>query len=404
MKKAYPTLFVFILLSQLFPQSWYVIDPVSIDGEYSFLDVYFTDDNTGWFANEVNILRTNNGCKNFSSQSILTGYIHAISMINTDYGYCGGDDGWIYKTNDGGDSWTLINSRGSTVIDISFPFNTDQNNPIGFACGDNGQVWKINGSTLTNLNTGYYTAFESISAPTKDDVWFCGGNHLVYYNGTTIIEQSGPGGTFSNIYFIDDQEGWVVGSVGLIGHTTNGGNTWETQANPDPQSRSLNKVFFLNTNEGWSVGVEGIILHTNDGGINWEVEGDGLTDNFLTSVYFTSSNNGYVVGHNNTIIKYGTPLATKDENSIPTSIELKQNFPNPFNPTTTISFNLDQERLVSLKVYDIIGNEVATILNERLNSGEHNIDFDGNGLANGMYVYELKSGEFIQTKKMLLMK
>ncbi len=83
---------------------------------------------------------------------------------------------------------------------------------------------------------------------------------------------------------------------------------------------------------------------------------------------------------------------------------LSQNYPNPFNPTTVISFQLTENSLVTLKVYDVLGNEVATIVNEEKPAGTYRVDFDASGLASGIYLYKLKAGNFIATKKMLLMK
>ncbi len=163
-----------------------------------------------------------------------------------------------------------------TLLDISFPFGTTPANPIGYACGDSGQVWEIT-STLTNLNSPSSTTFSGISAPSVNNVWVCGGNRIYYYNGTNFTSQTAPAGTFNDIHFINNQEGWVVGSGGVIGHTTNGGTSWNEQTNPDTQNRTLIKVFFLDANNGWAVGVDGVILHTIDGGTTWTIEGAGLT-------------------------------------------------------------------------------------------------------------------------------
>ncbi len=93
-----------------------------------------------------------------------------------------------------------------------------------------------------------------------------------------------------------------------------------------------------------------------------------------------------------------------DELGTPTSFALKQNFPNPFNPSTTISFNVPQSSFVSLKVYDMLGQEVTTLVNERLAAGSKSISFNASGLASGVYVYRLVAGGFTQTRKMTLVK
>ncbi|RMD94049.1 MAG: T9SS C-terminal target domain-containing protein [Calditrichaeota bacterium] len=86
------------------------------------------------------------------------------------------------------------------------------------------------------------------------------------------------------------------------------------------------------------------------------------------------------------------------------TFELNQNYPNPFNPSTTISFYLPKTSLVTLKIYNILGQRVVTLIDEIRNAGSHKILFDARHLANGYYFYRIKAGEFISTKKMILLK
>jgi predicted GH43/DUF377 family glycosyl hydrolase len=89
---------------------------------------------------------------------------------------------------------------------------------------------------------------------------------------------------------------------------------------------------------------------------------------------------------------------------IPAQFELSQNYPNPFNPSTKIQFMISEFGLVNLKVFDVLGNEVAILVNEELTTGEYQVEFDGNGLTSGIYFYQLKAGIYIETKKMILLK
>jgi hypothetical protein len=89
---------------------------------------------------------------------------------------------------------------------------------------------------------------------------------------------------------------------------------------------------------------------------------------------------------------------------IPVRTELFQNYPNPFNPTTTIGFKVQGSGSVVLKVFDILGKEVATLVNEELRSGSYSRTFDGSGLASGVYFYRLEAGSFSQTRRLLLLK
>ena len=89
---------------------------------------------------------------------------------------------------------------------------------------------------------------------------------------------------------------------------------------------------------------------------------------------------------------------------IPNQFALYQNYPNPFNPTTNIKFDLPEASWVTLKVYNIIGQEVASLINGEVNAGYHSVSFDGSKLPSGTYIYRLQTGNFIQTKKMVLLK
>jgi hypothetical protein len=87
-----------------------------------------------------------------------------------------------------------------------------------------------------------------------------------------------------------------------------------------------------------------------------------------------------------------------------TTYGLEQNYPNPFNPSTRIKFSIAQSDFVSLKIYDILGNEVATLVNEQRAPGAYEVTFDAGNLASGVYVYTLTAGDFVQTRKLMLMK
>jgi hypothetical protein len=88
----------------------------------------------------------------------------------------------------------------------------------------------------------------------------------------------------------------------------------------------------------------------------------------------------------------------------PTTFELAQNYPNPFNPATTINYQLPTNALVTLKVYDVIGREVATLVNARQEAGRYTVNFNASTLASGVYFYRLQAGSFVETKKMMLVK
>jgi len=126
---------------------------------------------------------------------------------------------------------------------------------------------------------------------------------------------------------------------------------------------------------------------------------DNSLNLFVTGSSWSAANIDYLT------IKYSQPVGiTPIGNSIPESFKLAQNYPNPFNPTTNINYDLPVSEFVSLKIYDQLGKEVATLVNERQSAGSYRVEFDGSNFSSGIYFYTLSAGEFKETKKMLLVK
>lgn len=101
------------------------------------------------------------------------------------------------------------------------------------------------------------------------------------------------------------------------------------------------------------------------------------------------------------VYKIGSDAVQKD---IPKDFSLSQNYPNPFNPTTTINYSIKESGLVCLKVYDVLGTEVASLVNETKEPGNYSVTFNAANLPSGMYVYILSTGNFVDTKKLILLK
>ena len=97
-------------------------------------------------------------------------------------------------------------------------------------------------------------------------------------------------------------------------------------------------------------------------------------------------------------------LGVDDDSSIPKNFYLSQNYPNPFNPSTKIDYKVSVQGLVSIKIYDVLGNEISTLVNEEKSVGKFEIEFNGKDLPSGIYFYQLNAGNFITTKKMILLK
>jgi len=89
---------------------------------------------------------------------------------------------------------------------------------------------------------------------------------------------------------------------------------------------------------------------------------------------------------------------------LPKTYSLKQNYPNPFNPSTVISYALPNNAYVTLKVFDVLGNEVASLVNEEKSAGNYTVEFNASGLSSGIYFYRIQTESFVDTKKLILLK
>ncbi|HRE40243.1 MAG TPA: T9SS type A sorting domain-containing protein [Ignavibacteria bacterium] len=141
----------------------------------------------------------------------------------------------------------------------------------------------------------------------------------------------------------------------------------------------------------------GNFIVTNASGVH---EINGTTGASIRTI-IVRSNFQYVDKYNPQTLTNITPITT---NSVADAYSLKNNYPNPFNPQTTIEFTIPENGFVKLKVYDVLGKEVSSLVNANLVKGNYKIDFDGSGLNSGIYFYRLESGSFVQTKRMTLIK
>jgi photosystem II stability/assembly factor-like uncharacterized protein len=225
-----------------------------------------------------------------------------------------------------------------------------------------------------------------------------GGTNWTTYTSGTIA-------SLWSVHFTDNNTGWVVGSVGTIIKTTNGGTNWTAQSSGN--TYSLFSVHFTDNTTGWAVGYWGTILKTTNGGTNWTAYTSGTIAS-LWSVHFTDNNTGWAVGSVGTILKTTnggvTFINDKEEPSLLTNYSLSQNYPNPFNPVTRISWQSPVRSHQTLKVYDILGNKVATLVDEYKPAGSYEVEFDAIGLSSGIYFYRLAAGSFIETKKMIILR
>jgi len=102
--------------------------------------------------------------------------------------------------------------------------------------------------------------------------------------------------------------------------------------------------------------------------------------------------------------RFGAITSINTNNNNPEKYSLSQNYPNPFNPNTQIDFSIPKNSLVTIKVYDVLGKEVAVLVNKDFTIGSYTVDFNASSLTSGVYFYQLTAGEFTDTKKLVLVK
>lgn len=161
-------------------------------------------------------------------------------------------------------------------------------------------------------------------------------------------------------------------------------------------------------------GKQVVISNTGAGTLSSVADlGDGTYEATITSPVAMGSDtiSATVVSGSDTVsifwkpvLYYANPVSINDKPISPSEYYLYQNSPNPFNPSTIIKYQITEAGFVSLKIFDIIGNEVATLVNEQKQSGIHDVEFNASALPSGIYFYKLQAGNFIETKKMVLMK
>lgn len=351
---------------------------------YYIHDIFFLNKRLGWVvANEflfsgTAILSTTNGGNNWTSYLFpdTSKFFRTIYFRDSLNGFMGGFAGAIYKTSDAGNNWTA--AKIDTSEFSGFPISRIVfTSPLtGFACGGYtdvaGVIWRTSDGGF-NWSAGAYSPepFYDFYVKNADDL-ICAGGDFEY--GVQITKTTNAGLI------------WNYSSLKLFG-----------------QAYSID---FRTPGEGWmSLGYSMNWAVTRDSGNTWESL--PVTDNAeIYSVDFTDSIHGWAVGSNGTVLKY-VPVSVNidQENSIISeSIKLKQNFPNPFNPTTEIRFSLNESSNVILKIYDALGKEITTLINKYLYAGSYSEIFEGSQLPGGIYFCILKSGNISVSKKMLLIK
>jgi photosystem II stability/assembly factor-like uncharacterized protein len=378
------------------------------------LDNIVSNENTLFAGGYGSLLyrSSDSGLNWHSVNYVFSGYIEGITFPSQETGYLVDNyqyqNGKVYKTTDGGESWNQLWSLPSG-LPIP-PIFKD----VAFSDPENGYIVGYQGILLKTTNGGMnWNYLSDVTSSSLFGVYFIENTGWIIgtsgYIGKTSdagltwsSQNSGTASTLYSIYMLNESTGWISGAGGVVLKTTDSGASWITQQSG--VQFGLEKIFFIDENHGWMAGQE--ILHTTDGGLNWQVQAKPDGSQNLYSLFFRNNYEGWAVGDNGTILytSNGGVTFVESESETPEEFLLAQNYPNPFNPKTTIHYDVKNSGRVQLKVYDLLGNEVSTLIDQHKEIGTYSVNFDATNLSSGVYIYTITVNEFNQSKKMVLIK
>lgn len=406
-------LFLFLLAARMYPQ-WterQLPQPVDVWGLASSDSLLFAGTEIGFMQPGYVFRSSDNGV----SWDTLTGvpFAGGWCLVETDSVLVAGSFGWgMYLSYDQGDTWTVPDSGIApdenihTIIKHKtylFAATAGFGNGI-FRSSDDGKHWiSVNGGltelaflSLASNDADIYagTAFTGEVFRSIDDGinWFLTGSGIpadailasLAASGTNVYAGSGLG---EGVYYSSDN-----------------GLNW-TNISTSAFTGEVWTIILTDTNLFVGTIGSGIYL-TQDNGTTWSTVNEGLMNSDIRSLMVSPDNYIYA-GTTNGFVYY-RPLSeltgVAGNNSQPSEYRLYQNYPNPFNPGTKIQYSIPRSSKVQIKVYDVLGNKIATLINEEKPAGNYELTWNAANLPSGIFFYELKAGHFIQTKKMILLK
>ncbi|MCU0343723.1 MAG: YCF48-related protein [Ignavibacterium sp.] len=358
------------------------------------------------------IITTSNGGDLWSARnSGTTEQLWDIHFISESNAWVVGNNGTILHTSNGGSTWTpQVSGTANFLFDVVFVSPT-----IGWAVGSNGLILNTvnGGNTWTPQTSGTTATLRAVFFVSENEGWAVGLSNTVLKTtnaGTTWIPQIANFGSYYDVHFISATQGWIVGggSASTVVTTTDGGINWINL--PTGFTPLVLAVHFVSPTIGWyNVATPttsfSSIKRTSDGGVTWTVQQTPISV-ATEDAYFINAGLGWAVGNNGIILKYIDPTVGIDEYNI-TEINdfvLEQNYPNPFNPSTNIQFALPQSGFVTLEIFSVTGERVDVLFSEELSAGKYNYEWNGSNLTSGIYFYRLNAGNFVKTRKMILLK
>ena len=375
------------------------------------------------------------------------GEVHALSSSNAGQLYAGTAQGGVYTSSDAGASWSQV-SDGITSLDIVALAQRPDGELFSGSYGggvyrstDGGAHWiqaneglpdgvyiqsllvLNNGSVLAGTyGVGIYFSTDngdtwnvSSSTDSRGNALIQDGNEHVYCatdNGVLVSSDNGQNWSQSGmadksiLSLIIGPSATLYAGTGTtegVFRSTDHGSTWTATGLTSVDVTALAMDGSANLFAGtYSDGV----FTSTDNGATWGQVNDSLTDTGIESLAFDTHGQLYAGTYGKGVFKAYhllTNVAT-GQNGLPNVFSLRQNFPNPFNPTTTIRYSVPRSVHVILRVYDVLGRNVATLVDGQKSPGEYSIVMDGSRLSSGVYFYTIQAGSFTQTKKFALIK
>jgi photosystem II stability/assembly factor-like uncharacterized protein len=372
--------------------------------------IYFVNPSTGFIAGDSGvILRTTNTGYNWNIY--FCGYkkkLRSTLFLNSQTGYIVGDAGLLIKSTNGGLSW--ISCTSGVVKNLNYIYS--KNPGIVYIAGDSGTILKSTDSGVSwNRQISGRPEHLRVINFIDENTGFAGGDYG--YNSGFVLKTTNsgsvwnystiPSGANTYIKFFDSNTGFIGGEN--IVKTTNCGVNWVMVS-----SIPVSNIYFQDINTGYCNSNNSILITTN-GGVDWTSQDVSLRQFSVRDIKFLDFSTGFVVGTKGVILcTYTGGFSSIEHNKsilLPDKLSLSQNYPNPFNPVTKINYELPENGMVKLVIYDILGREIKTLINELKQAGKYMVEFDGNQFASGVYFYRIQvegRNSYTDVKKMLLIK
>jgi photosystem II stability/assembly factor-like uncharacterized protein len=357
-----------------------------------------TDNGTSWTA-------TNAGYPPFSGAPVTCFAVLGKNL------FAGSRGGGPYLSIDSGSSWTPVNT-GLTNTDVHSLAAAGTN----LFAGTSGGVFLStdSGSSWTTVSTGLPNpeALGVVALAVSGTNLFAGtygdGIYLSTNDGTSWTLTPGHGPVALLCLVVIGPYVFAACTSGVFLSTDNG-TSWMARNNGLPRSGwmgvPVGSLAVSGTNVFAGTG-HGVFLST-DNGTNWTAVNTGLTDAAIISLVAAGTNlfaGTYSSGVWRRSLSEMITFVPQLSSELPATFELGQNYPNPFNPSTTIEYALLARAHVTLTVYNLLGQAVAMLVDEVQEAGHSSVAFNAEGLPSGVYLYELKAGDLVETKRMLLLR